>query len=883
MKPFLRALPIAVIVAALGFSVQWWLPPLLSFANTNANTIDSVTNLAQLSIWGVAMVVFLFRWIGGWASLRSLFGRSPESQTQITQDERNVNVDGDVQGPITTGDRNQIDVTYGDRLTVEGNEDLYRRILGSASVSGSLAERPPAPQFFTGREQEISELKRRLVGGARSESSAGEKTVVLTGIPGVGKTALTTVAVSDREVHEHFPDGTVWISLGSSPDVLEELDEVARRLGRGASEKPPRNLVEAQTLVSSLLADKRLLLVVDDVYETADAAAFRVAGPSGVTLVTSRDREVALQLAPGDCGPLFLEELDENGALLLLTELAPGVVERHRSECEELVRELGGLPLALRVAGTLLAIEERMGWGVDDLLSRLHEGREVLEREAPADRSPSLPGTSPTVAALLHTSLERLPVEVRDRFLLLGALPSKPVSFDIFAASQVWGMQEPEEVRDTVRELVNRGLLEPAEAGRFYLHPVLSAYARFILEEEDSLRSAYLKHAEHYEQLLGALGYFHGQGGEQMLRALEIFDQERPHFDSGQRWAEDRHSEDLEAARVLSNYGSAAPQLLLYRLRPSERKRWLEAAILGARRIEDQEALHQHEAVLSTAYLDAGETERAFKILDRHITQARATGDKEATMVALGNLGNAYGDLYDEASAEECYREVLNIAQELGDVRFEAQALGALGEADAGRGEHGEAICKYRRRLELARKIEDLRSQARALRELGSSLRQAGHPCRAAVLLRRSVEMFQDLGDRNEQGKALNSLGAALAELGEPVEAKECFKSARGLAREEENPSMEAFAVGNIGNVAGEIEGDQEQALELYEEQFEIAEHAADKTNQAIASWNIAVTHWREDRVSEAIRRGHEALRLYEETSDRRAEEVKEWLEQWEG
>lgn len=214
---------------------------------------------------------------------------------------------------------------------------------------------------------------------------------------------------------------------------------------------------------------------------------------------------------------------------------------------------------------------------------------------------------------------------------------------------------------------------------------------------------------------------------------------------------------------------------------------------------------------------------------------------------------------------------------------FEAQALGALGEAHDSRGEHREAVRKFRRRLALARQIEDLRRQARALKQLGSSFRQAGRSCRAAVLLRRSVGMFEDLGDRNEQGNALNSLGGALAELRDPTGAKECFEKALVLAREEENASLEAFAVGNLGGVAGELEGDQDRALELYAEQLEIAKRAADKTNQAIASWNIAVTHQREGRTPEAIRSGREALRLYEETHDARAEEVREWVREWEG
>lgn len=883
MKPLLRALLAAGVVAVLGYSIRFWLPSLLVFAGTNDDTIQGVTGLAQLVLWMGAALLFVVMWVRGQVSPRDLVGGGSGGGPQVTQGEQGVNVGGDVQSPVTTGDHNRVEVTYGDGITVEGNEELYRRVLGLEDEAPP-AERPPAPQFFAGRDRELSELKVRLIDNGESGESAREKVVALTGIPGVGKTALATVVAADPEVREEFPDGTRWVSLGPSPDIVGELDGLARRLG-APSDARSHDLTEAQTRASSLLSDKRVLLVVDDAYSTVDAAAFRVAGARCVTLFTTRDREVALQMIPRDPGPLVLEELSEEDSLALFAELAPEVAKRHQTEIEKLVRELGGLPLAVRVAGGLLVAEEWMGWGVEDLLAELRQGRRVLEVEVPPDRSPVPEGTSPTMATLLRTSLERLSPEVGARLRLLGAFPSKPVSFDLFAAAKVWEMEEPNDARGTVRELANRSLLETAGSGRFYLHPVLASYARLLLQAEGeslNLRDAQLRHASHYEQLLGMLGYFHGQGGQSMMRSLEIFDQERLHVEAGQRWAEGRYEEDPDAARVCSGYGSAAPLLVLQRLRPSKRRRWLESAVSAAEALGDEEARRGHEAILVTAYLDAGDTERAFEILERHLEDARVIGDREAEMNALGNLGNAHGDRYEAARAEECYREVLDIARELGDKRSEAQTLGALGRAHDSRGEHRKAASMFRRRLALARQTEDLRSQARALKDLGSSCRQAGYPRRASVLLRRSVQMLENLGDRYEQGNALNSLGGALAELGDIGGARDCFEDAMRLAREEENPSLEAFSVGNLGNIAGEIEGDQDKALELYNKQIEIARHVGDKTNHAIASWNVAVTHWREGRMPEAIQYGREALRLYEETGHARAEEVREWLRGWE-
>ncbi len=883
MKSFLKALAVGAVVFGLGYSAPWWFPLLFAFVETNPERIQSWAALLEAVMKILGVLLFVFLWIANKASFRNLIGGSADSGPQMTVGERGVNVGGDVRAPVTIGNHNRVEVTHGDRITVEADQEMYRRLLMS-ETEVSPAEPPPTPSVFSGRQQELAELKACLIGDSDGGGSERGNPVVVTGIPGVGKTALATVAVADSDVRDAFPDGTLWVPLGPSPDIVEVLGGLGRRLG--ATDDPqPRDLMEAQERVASLLSEKEILLVVDDAYRVADAAAFRFSGGRGATLLTTRDREVARQIAPGHPGPIVLAELDRQESLELLAKLAREVVEQHGAEVEELVRELGGLPLALRVAGSLLAAEERMGWGVKDLLTELREGQKVLKSEAPADRLPVPEETSPTVAALLQTSLDRLSPEVRARFCTLGAFPSKPVSFDLFAAAKVWGMGEPDDARDTVRELAERGLLEPAEPGRFYLHPILSAYARLLLEthaEGLSLREAFLKHASHYEQLLDALGYFYGEGGQLMMRALEKFDQERPHMEAGQRWAEERYREDPEAAKVCSGYGTAAPRLILQKLKPSERRRWLESAVSAAEVHGDEEAQRRNEGLLATACLATGDTVSAFEILERHLKDARAATDREAEMEALGNLGNAHLTRYEAAKAEDCYRQVLEIAQEVGNERFEAQALGALGEGHLSRGEHRQATRMFRQRLALARKIEDKRSEAGALKELGSSCRQAGRPCRASVLLRRSLQIFVDLGDRNEQGNALNSLGVALSELGDSAGAKDCFEKALRLAREEENPRSEALALGNLGILAGEMEGDQERAREFYDAQLKIAERVADKTSQAIASWNIAVSYWMEDQIPEAVRYGREALRLYEETGDARAGQVREWVHQQE-
>jgi hypothetical protein len=140
---------------------------------------------------------------------------------------------------------------------------------------------------------------------------------------------------------------------------------------------------------------------------------------------------------------------------------------------------LEGLPLAIQVAGRLLQSEEKLGWGVVDLLADLREGTRLLNEPAPSDMLRVYQGTTPTISALLRRSTDTLHPPTRERFALLGLFVPKPATFDLGAIHAIWGGDDP---RPATRELVNRGLLEPVGGGRFQMHALLVAHARSMLE-----------------------------------------------------------------------------------------------------------------------------------------------------------------------------------------------------------------------------------------------------------------------------------------------------------------------------------------------------------------------------------------------------------------
>jgi hypothetical protein len=294
----------------------------------------------------------------------------------------------------------------------------------------------------------------------------------------VGKTTVAAALARDAELAGLFPDGVLWASLGESAASFRQLAAWAQELGL-----PPRATAapvdELSRAVAAALASRRMLLVVDDVWDAAEAAPFLVGGRGCATLLTTRSPEVARAVSATPDDVYLLEILTEAAALELLRRLAPEVAERHPAECRELVRQIERLPLALQVAGRLLQEEAATGFEISELLETLADPGRLLDEWAPVDRI-GADGARSTVAALLRKSTDRLDPSTRECFAYLGAFAPKPATFDVLDLSVVWEQDDP---RPTIRILVRRGLLEPVGGARFHVHALLAAHAEALLAE----------------------------------------------------------------------------------------------------------------------------------------------------------------------------------------------------------------------------------------------------------------------------------------------------------------------------------------------------------------------------------------------------------------
>lgn len=337
-------------------------------------------------------------------------------------------------------------------------------------VSPVFTTLPTVPTVVIGRETSLNDLRARLINGVSQ--------VIVQGWPGIGKSTLCAILAHDDMLREHFPDGILWTSLGQHPNLMAQLVEWGRTLGYGEVEQL-KSVEDISSRLMALLHKRRLLLIIDDVWETGHGQVFRVGGPHCGVVITTRLNEVAGALADQPDQIYKVPILSVDQSIKLLGTLAPQVTECFPNEVRALVQDLEGLPLALQVAGRLLHAEFNMGWGITDLLEDLRHSGQLLDAQAPADRMELATQTTPTIAALLQRSVERLSLEIQAKFALLCVFAPKPATFTLDAIRAVWAVDDP---RPILRTLVGRGLVEPTGEGLFQIHALLVMLARSMFE-----------------------------------------------------------------------------------------------------------------------------------------------------------------------------------------------------------------------------------------------------------------------------------------------------------------------------------------------------------------------------------------------------------------
>ncbi len=655
---------------------------------------------------------------------------------------------------------------------------------------------------FTGREPELARLARLL----EAADTAGRIVIgAIDGIGGIGKSALAIHAA--RRLAGRFPDGQLYVNLqgatvGLVPlQPLEVLGRFLRALGVDPGQVPAQ-VDEAAARFRSLLAGRRLLVVLDNARDAAQVVPLLPASPGCGVLVTSRQVLAGLDGARH----LHLAVLSPEEAMRLLGRLAG----EHRTAAEpraagEVVRLCGFLPLALRIAGARLGA--RPGWPVRALAARLADAQRRLDELELADLG--VRASFDVSYQTLSDSSDAIDRAAAGAFGLLGVLEGPDVS--VLAAARLLDRSEDETER-VLERMVDAQLLETASPGRYRMHDLLRLYAR---------EHAMGQHAEgeRAAALTRAFGFYAATawhtfallrpGDYRLSRADERWTQ------GGLRFADTAAALawlEAERANLVAAVGQAAttndvPGVVAVQLAQALfeffwiRGYWQDwmsvdqTALEVARQMSDRAAEAQAYNDLGGAYGVQGRCDQALACLQEGLTIFRELGDAYGQATSLGNLGiiHLLQERYDQASTR--LRESLAIYRELGDRHGQGLDLDRLGLAHQSQGRHPEALACHQQGLAIFRELGHRDAQAIYLENLGLAHYRLGQYDQALACLREGLTISRELGNRAAQVESLAYIGLVYQRQGRHADAQACHQQSLSIFQEMGRPYGHAEAM----------------------------------------------------------------------------------------
>lgn len=370
-------------------------------------------------------------------------------------------------------------------ITIHGQ--VYGLAIGdqaAADVSAPAVRTPPSfmtpplpPQGVFGRDNDLTRLFDLLA--LDDERATNVPPVALLGMGGVGKTTLSIALGRLEIIPSLFPDGVLWAALGPNPTIRILLDGWGRALG--VDLLPERDENACRDRLRAILYHRRALLIVDDVWEVKHGQFFTIAGPRCRTLFTTRESPIAYTLATRE-QTLRVDVLKPEAALAVLRSLAPEAVAADEKNAVRLCERLEFLPLALTLAGRLLASEADVPSRMQRLVSELIERREARLQLLQAEGRPGLAENQPvSLQAILGMSVERLNKTDQERFAMLAVFGGEPLTWEINAAAYVWECSV-EDAEATISRFIQRGLVE-RRGERYWMHALLADYAAEMMEK----------------------------------------------------------------------------------------------------------------------------------------------------------------------------------------------------------------------------------------------------------------------------------------------------------------------------------------------------------------------------------------------------------------
>ncbi|MFI9386551.1 BTAD domain-containing putative transcriptional regulator [Kutzneria sp. NPDC052558] len=659
------------------------------------------------------------------------------------------------------------------------------------------AQLPHGVSEFTGREAELRRLGELCAEAAGATHGGSVVISAIDGGAGVGKTALA-VHLAYRVVKQ-FPDGQLFLDLrGFDPHLApvtpeDALGHLLRGLG-AKSDGQYTGIAAQSALYRSLLAGRRVLVVLDNAVSAEQVRPLLPASPGCLALVTSRNRLAGLVALDG-ASRLSLDVLQPSESLALLSRiLATARVEADLADVRALAELCGHLPLALRIAAErVLSLDHH---DVAHLVEELRTERDRLDALSTLDDESSV---IRTVFSWSYQSLK--PVEAQ-AFRRLGLHPS--VEFDVAEAAALLDASAPE-TRRLLAGLAQSHLLEPVARDRYRFHDLLRIYAAECAERDESpvavkqavrrlLRWCLASAVAARELLTPELGPieteppnhppFAPTGYED---ALAWTNRELPTLIDALRLAVD-HGLDAYAAKIATALGG----LCHCTSRWPEWLRVTEIGLAAAWRAGDRlcEARLYNDSGVVHHFLGHGDQAVSYhrKAVDL-LTELAESGEGNQEAIAA-NLAVAYLMMGMRLDAMPLLMDALAIAHRQENLFVESAVSEALSAVLSRRGRHDEAIEHGLRCVELARQTGSEHMLAYGMAQVGGSCLRAGRVEEAVRHFDDALQLWRSLGDRWGEVHSMHALARALRKAGDLDRARELLTEALDIVRGSERPGV---------------------------------------------------------------------------------------------
>jgi len=651
----------------------------------------------------------------------------------------------------------------------------------------------PVPQFV-GRQAELTALTGMLDPAGPSAHPA----VVISaigGTAGVGKTALAVRWA--HQVAGAFPDGQLYVNLrgydpGPPVPAEDALAGFLRALG-GPGQDVPAGLDERAALYRSLLAGRRVLVILDNARDVEQVRPLLPGGPGCLAVVTSRDALVGLIVRDG-AERLDLDLLPQADAVTLLRSLIGSRADADPKTAAALAARCARLPLALRIAAELAVA--RPAVPLAELVRELAGQQQRLDLfEAAGDGRTA-------IRAVFSWSYQNLSPPTARMFRLVGLHPGPDLTA---CAAASLTRTDPAQARRLLAELARAHLLTEQVPGRFGCHDLLRAYA---IEHATTTGSRVGRRAAqgrlldyylHTAAIADRLLYPLRRRIDLVRPRSGVIPEDLSSHDQALAWLDAERSGLLAAIRLAADHGFDVHAWQLpfcletFFHRRSHWEDWAatqQAALAAACRLGDSYAQTLAHSGIANAQLQTGRPAEALRHLATALRLREQAGDLygQARVHLYTGWALEYQERYDDALAHS--RRGLRLAQTAGMPAqpLLAEALNQVGWDLAQVGRYRRALTYCRRAVTLSHRLGNKHTQPAVLDSLAYVYQHLGQHAEAADCYRRAVELLDELGHRYQKADTLAHAGDAHHADGDLPAARQAWTQALAILDDLHHP-----------------------------------------------------------------------------------------------